>query len=255
MELQTQRERHARIKEALIRDGEVRSADLAKAFSVSIETIRRDLVALERKGQAQRMHGGAMPMGAVQGLAHIGTRMSSDREAKERIGKLAAKQVEPGMSVFIGGGSTALAAAWEMRTGVRASFATHMLDVVMALSVGGQDDITVFGGNFSSQSRTFYGFETIEMIGRRAFDIAFLGASAVDPARGLLGRGEKVVELAHAVRRCARKVVVLATNTAFARTDRFTALMTNEIDVLVTDAAPEVRAYAALDAAGVEMVY
>lgn len=250
----TQRERHRRIMEVLVRDGEVSSAELAETLAVSIETVRRDLTVLERKGQAMRIHGGATSTGSYS-LAHIGTRIGIDRAAKERIGKLASPLIEAGMSVFIGAGSTALAAAWEMREGVRAGFATNMIDVATALSVGGQDDVTLLGGRFYARTHSILGVEAMEMIDRRSFDLAFLGASALDTARGLLGPTENHIQVGHAVRRRSRKVAVLATSSAFARSDRYTALPLNEIDMIITDSAPSARDYAALDAAHVEVRY
>ena len=251
---QTQRERHVHIWETLVRDGEAKSADLAKVLAVSIETIRRDLKALEHKGQAVRVHGGAHSTGS-DGNAHIGTRIGIDRPAKQKIGQLASQFVAAGGSVFIGAGSTALAAAWEMRRGVRASFVTNMVDVATALSVGGQDDITLLGGRFFPRTHSIVGIEAAEMIDRRTFDLAFLGASAFDTDRGLLSTTESLIQLSHAVRRRSRKVAVLATGASFGRQDRYTALPLNEIDMVITDIAPSVRDHTALDAAGVEVRY
>ncbi|MDR3475848.1 MAG: DeoR/GlpR family DNA-binding transcription regulator [Devosia sp.] len=253
-QIPTQRERQARIREALIRQGEVSSADLARDFSVSIETVRRDLSALERKGQALRTHGGATSRGG-DSLAHIDARIGVDPAAKQRIGKLAGQLLEAGMSVFIGGGSTALAAAWEMRGGVRASFVTNMVDVATTLSVGGQDDITLLGGRFFAHTHTVLGVEAMEMIDRRSFDLAFLGASAFDTERGLLSPTENQLQVSHVVRRRARKVAILATSSAFTRHHCFTALPLREIDMIITNSSPSARDYATLDAAEVEIHY
>ncbi len=52
-------ERRAHILRLLAERGSVRSADLARELAVTDETIRTDLVQLEREGQLRRRHGGA----------------------------------------------------------------------------------------------------------------------------------------------------------------------------------------------------
>ncbi len=81
-------DRQDRIRDRLIRLGDATCAELADMFSVSEETIRRDLASLEEKGQAMRVHGGARAVTA-KGLPHIDLRIGADREAKERIARLA----------------------------------------------------------------------------------------------------------------------------------------------------------------------
>ena len=107
-------DRQDRIRDRLIRQGDTTCTELAGIFAVSEETIRRDLASLEERGQAMRVHGGARAVTA-KGLPHIDLRIGADREAKERIARLAHGLLKPGMSVFFSGGSTALATAWEAR--------------------------------------------------------------------------------------------------------------------------------------------
>ncbi|WP_254191044.1 DeoR family transcriptional regulator [Nocardia noduli] len=53
--------RRREILHRLITDGYVEAKTLADEMGVDASTIRRDLDALERSGQAQRTHGGARP--------------------------------------------------------------------------------------------------------------------------------------------------------------------------------------------------
>src|ERR1700732_5394975 len=54
-------ERHQYILELLGSEGRVLAADLSSRYSVSEDTIRRDLRELARSGKIQRVHGGALP--------------------------------------------------------------------------------------------------------------------------------------------------------------------------------------------------
>ena len=57
-------ERRRKILELTQRDGRVVVKDLARRFSTSLITIRKDLEALHQMGRIQRAHGGALPLDA-----------------------------------------------------------------------------------------------------------------------------------------------------------------------------------------------
>ena len=247
-------ERHAAIRERLERDGHVRSRALADALGVSIETIRRDLKALEGRGVLRCEHGGGASV-AREALPSIGLRIGSQRDAKERIAHLAKPLIEPGTMVFLSGSSTTLALAWALRDGPHASFTSNMIDIVSVLGTGTQSDVTLIGGRFIANARTLNGFETLELIGRRAFDVAFLSVSAVDPRRGFLGRHDRHVAMARTLRACARRIVVLATAEKFAAHDAYTVLALHEVETVVADKPPPPEVYAALEAKGVRVIF
>ena len=53
-------ERQQAIVDAVARDGRVTVSDLAVDFEVTVETVRRDLTALDRRGALRKVHGGAV---------------------------------------------------------------------------------------------------------------------------------------------------------------------------------------------------
>ena len=56
-------ERRNEIATLLLRDGNLKVSDLAKQFGVSTETIRKDLIYLDKQGIAQKSYGGAIATG------------------------------------------------------------------------------------------------------------------------------------------------------------------------------------------------
>ena len=77
-------ERQRQILERVRRDGTVRTAELAKEFEVTEQTIRRDLDYLGRRGHVRRTHGGAMDASAP-----LGELSQSEREARKLEEKIA----------------------------------------------------------------------------------------------------------------------------------------------------------------------
>lgn len=58
-------ERHQRILDLLQARQRLTTEHFAEALGVSRETIRRDLIELERSGQLARVHGGAVPLASA----------------------------------------------------------------------------------------------------------------------------------------------------------------------------------------------
>lgn len=104
-------ERRAYILRILEQQGHLRSADLARDLGVTDETIRTDLVALQKQGLLQRVHGGArylLPTGknpAAQGPDSPDTLMA----------EALAAHIRPGMCVFLDTSPFSLVLAWRLR--------------------------------------------------------------------------------------------------------------------------------------------
>lgn len=86
--------------------GRIFAKDLAEEFQVSIDTIRRDLTFMEERGLLKRTHGGAISFSKVRRLPmDEKIRYSEGTEHQNAVAKLAAKYIEQGDTVFIGGAS------------------------------------------------------------------------------------------------------------------------------------------------------
>ena len=58
-------ERQQAIASLVISRGRASVAELAQAYDVTTETVRRDLAALDKAGVVRRVHGGAVPVRAL----------------------------------------------------------------------------------------------------------------------------------------------------------------------------------------------
>ena len=83
-------------------------SDLAAEFSVSEETIRRDLDKLEQDGYVVKTYGGAFIKEEGSAELPYFVRKKKNVIAKQRIATLADTLVKEGDSVFLDGSSTAL---------------------------------------------------------------------------------------------------------------------------------------------------
>ena len=76
------KERQDRIYEIVKNNGAVTTSALVKLFDVSIETVRRDLLEMERHGLLSRVHGGAVAIGEMKPYLNLNERNKEFTEQK-----------------------------------------------------------------------------------------------------------------------------------------------------------------------------
>lgn len=204
--------------------------ELAERFAVSPSSIRRDLNELHRVGLLQRTYGGAIIPAAASAEAPFSVRVVSRHEEKDRIGKAAARLVQPGDTIFIDGGTTTecmlpylLQHLAERSNGLqradrgdnkeaRLTVVTYGLNIVQRLT--DQEGITVImiGGILHSPTLTFSGVfanESFEAYNIR-FDKAFMAATGVSAEAGITNAGFEEVPIKRRAMRSTREAILLA---------------------------------------------
>lgn len=204
--------------------------DLAVRFGVSTSSIRRDLNELHRLGLLQRTYGGAIIPTTTSAEAPFSVRVVSRHEEKDRIGKLAARLVQPGDTVFIDGGTTTecllpymLQQIVEWNSSLyrsergdgkegRLTVVTYGLNIAQRLI--DQDGITVIviGGILHQSTLTFGGVfatESFEAYNIR-FDKAFMAATGISAEAGITNAGFEEIPIKRRAIRNARETILLA---------------------------------------------
>ena len=102
--------RHSEILTIAREAGKVTVEELAARFSVTAQTIRRDLAELCDIGQLTRVHGGAMIPSGVIALGYEDRRSLASVE-KDAIARLVAEHIPDGVSIFMNIGTTTEAVA------------------------------------------------------------------------------------------------------------------------------------------------
>ena len=205
------RSRHATLL-TLLGAGTTHVDELADRLGVSVSTVRRDLERLKADGQVARTYGGAM----VTAPFHERPISESQRHAgpaKSAIARRALELVPESGTVFIDAGTTCGALARLLAASSTHSdltVVTRGLETAVALADAPDIELILLGGRVRKLSHGLVGPLTDLAIERLGFDAAFLGADAVDPARGV---GEPTLEetmVKESVARVARLVAVLA---------------------------------------------
>lgn len=258
-------ERQRRIAELVSEAGRVNVTDLAADFDITTETVRRDLAALEKAGALQRVHGGAVPCRphSLEEPA-FDDREIHNLDEKTAIARSALSLLEETMSISVDGGTTcaafARAIADEAHGRLVAGQAprqlrviTNSLSAIDSLAGAPGVDIFVLPGRFRPVTRAMVGPQTITAIEGHRVDLAVLGTN------GLTGDGVSTPDHDEAATKSAfvhsgRRVAVLADSAKFDAISLVRFAELDQIDVLITDDAPEESLSVDLETAEVEVV-
>lgn len=178
-------ERRQRIAQVIQDTGAVTVAMLEAEFGVSAATVRRDLESLERAGQAQRTHGGAVLPESVGHEDSFEQRLGEAVEAKKRLAEAVAELIiEPGCTMFIDSSTTAYYAVQRILTNrQQATFISNLLPVMELFKTPGAPGANFIGigGSFKELTKSFVGPHAIQMVRAHFTDMALLSVKGVTP--------------------------------------------------------------------------
>lgn len=137
--------RHNAILELARRQGQVLVDDLATAFEVTPQTVRKDLNDLCRARLLRRIHGGALYPSGVENMEYEARRRIAAVE-KESIGRAAAEIIPDGASLFINIGTTTEAVSQALVDHDHLMVITNNINVANTLRVHPSIEVVVAGG-------------------------------------------------------------------------------------------------------------
>ncbi len=220
---------------ALARElGRINVDDLASRFAVTPQTIRRDLNELCDSRVLTRVHGGAMISSSVENLAYEARKLVAG-DQKRAIGQAAAALVPENSSLFINLGTTTeeVARALAGRHGLLV--VTNNINVAIELYRNRSIEVVIAGGNIRPSDGGIVGHMAVELIGHFSVDLAVIGTSAIDETGALLDYDVREVQVSRAIIENARRVMLVADGSKFARRAPVRIASLADVDVLVTD--------------------
>ncbi len=245
-------ERHIKILELVQEQGFVAIEELAQKFSVTSQTIRRDINKLCDEGALNRYHGGASLPSSVENLAYR-ARQVLCQEEKIQIARQAAENIPDHASVFINIGTTTEEVAKLLinRKGLRVI--TNNLNVALILSGNENIEVIIASGVVRSRDRGITGDATIDFIKQFKVDYGIIGISSIDEDGTLLDYDYNEVRVAKTIIDNSRKVFLLADHTKFERNAMVCLCHISEIDTFFTDKQPSSKIIEILKTSGVSL--
>ncbi|MGI9388150.1 MAG: DeoR/GlpR family DNA-binding transcription regulator, partial [Methyloligellaceae bacterium] len=177
--------RQTEIMELVQQQGYVAIDQLAKAFRVSEQTVRRDIKQLERQGLVARYHGGAgLPRGPS--VMDYGSRQKRHPAEKRIIGALVAAQIPEDATIFIDIGTTMEAVAEALLGHQRLTVVTNHLLIASMLSRRSSFQVILAGGLLQHNDHATTGEATREFLERFRVGYGIFGIGSIDTEGELL---------------------------------------------------------------------
>lgn len=236
----------------LRRDGRIIAKDLAAQLGLSEDSVRRDLRDLAAAGLCQRVYGGALPAAAA--AVDYSSRHGIEPDSKLRVATRAAEMIQPGSTVILDGGTTALALARALPAELKALVVTHSPTVASALATHPGVDIYLIGGQLFKHSVVACGAAAVEAAEGVNADLFFLGVTGVHPRTGLTTGDPDEAAMKRALSRRAADTFVLASTEKFGAASPFSVLPLSGVAGVITDAAADNPIVHELAAAGTVII-
>lgn len=245
--------REMEILEALRRSGSCRIQELARRLDVSEETIRRNVRKLADNGLVRKVHGGVYLPDTVQELT-FHQRMDLNPDEKRRVASAVAGIVRDGDSLFLDIGSTTAYVAQALRNHRDLFVVTNSVAVAHTLATRNGNRVFLAGGELRSHDAGAFGREALAFVRQFSVQYAVLSAAAIDAETGFMLFDLQEAEFSREIMARATQTVVAADATKFGRRAPIRVAGADEIDLLVTDAAPPAEIADSLAAASVRVV-
>jgi DeoR/GlpR family transcriptional regulator of sugar metabolism len=219
-------ERQRRILELVDAEGRAVATELSKRLGVSGYTVRRDLDELAETGRLTRVHGGALSSTPTT----FEERQTHALPGKIATARAAARVFQPGQTVILDGGSTALLLAEHIRN---ATVITHSPLTASALAAG--NEVILIGGTLDPRAMVATGAATLAAYREITADVLFLGVWAIDATHGLSGGYREESEVRRTMLERAKTVVGLADATKLGTVAPFRYAAATALTHLATD--------------------
>ncbi|MCQ1834012.1 DeoR/GlpR family DNA-binding transcription regulator [Neorhizobium galegae] len=202
-------QRKSLILDILRREGQVVAKRAAEEFSLSEDTIRRDLREMAAEGLLRRVHGGAMPISPD--LPDFSARRAVSSDVKQRLGRAAADMVKPGQTIFLDGGTSTAEIARALPRDFAFTVVTHSPTIAAELEHHPTVEVILIGGRLYKHSMVATGAAAMSQIALMRPDIFFLGVTAAHPARGLSTGDFEEAAIKRHIAACSAETITLVT--------------------------------------------
>ena len=243
--------RHDEIVRRLRAAGSVSVGELADAFSVSHETIRRDLKLLAEQGHLDVVHGGAARPGVMEPA--LSQRRTENADGKAAIARAAARLVPEAGTVLLDSVTTTAAIAMELVGRRGLTVCTNSLSNAAVLCRVPGNRIYMLGGEIDGNEEATLGVDVLTAVAKLRVDVAFVGLGGFAEDGVPTDYSRSAAEMRGGMILSGRSYLV-ADYRKFSRRTPFRIPHFERAAGVITDRRPDAAVLEAWSARGVEMV-
>ena len=214
--------------------------EAAAHLGVAVETIRRDLHDLEKRGLLKRVHGGAVPVDGASFERPLARRELGRVEEKARIAKVVAEMLHEADSVFLDEGSTCQDIAEAVHPTQELTVVTAALPTARILMGRPHVQLVLLGGRVRPTSQAAADNWAVTMLQSFVIDVAVLGSNGVTLEHGCTCPVQAVAAVKEQAIASSRQRILACDSSKFG-VDSFIRFATLDdfTDVVTDDGVPD----------------
>lgn len=229
-------ERRSSIEQIINENGSVLVTDLARQFDVTAETIRNDLLKLEKQGVLIRTYGGATLVENNSTDMTITERDTVNYEEKQRIGKRAAQMIRNGETIFLDASTSAWHLARNIKDKSGITVITSASKIVSELAECDGIRVICTGGELTPRNMSYIGRIAENTIRENYFaNKCFFSCKGVSLLHGLADSSEGEAEVKKTMIKNSESVIFLCDHNKLGRLGVPTIAGLDSVDCFITD--------------------
>ena len=230
--------RRDQIKRILLENGSITVTDMSRRFSVSAETIRRDLDILQNEGILEKTYGGAVLRSRVSPSIQHETLENIFVESKKLIAGICKKYIHNNDCIFLDHSTTALHIC-DAINDLRLTVMTNSLKILNYFAENPNINLVSTGGSLLISEYGFFGRAAVKYMSDFHVDKAFVSCASLNIDRGIGDKNEETSELRLKAIRNANEVYLIADHTKFNKVAFVKTCDISEVDYVITDFQPQ----------------
>ncbi|NME35724.1 MULTISPECIES: DeoR/GlpR family DNA-binding transcription regulator [Fusobacterium] len=230
-------DRQNKIIEILERDGSVKVSNLVTLFDVSLETVRRDLDVLEKKGIAEKVYGGAILKDKENNTnLSYSFRETKNKDQKREIATMAIKYINEGETIALNGGTTNIEIAKLIKDKYNVlTVVTNSLKIVEELEDSKGINLILAGGIYNKSEFSFLGIQTEKFLNNFTVDKSFIAVGGVSLKRGITDYLIDEVVVQKKMIDISEEVIILADSSKIENNSLIKICDMEDINFIITD--------------------
>lgn len=223
------------LKDKLKNNAPLVAADIAAEFGISVDTVRRDLIALEQQGLLKRVKGGALPLlppnkPLIQRMLYKSW-LSNIAPKIERL-------LQNKHTIFLDGG-TSVAEFTRQLPFQYQGLAITPSPIIATILLESQIETLLIGGRIKASGGIAIGAKTVQDIANCTAYICILGACALDIEFGLGADDKDEADVKQQMANNSSQTVILAEAEKLHQRARHKVMDCDAVNILITNAKVE----------------
>ncbi len=237
----------------ILHKGAATMDELREHFDISMNTVRRDVVELLKRGTVEKVYGGVCARRNEQVLTPYEVRRRGSEDAKAAIGKRAAQLVNDGDIIFIDSGTTTLHMIDHLANLRDLTIITNNLEAINRALPHENITIIALPGQVRRKTRSFTGDDAVNYLRRFNVRIAFMASTGLS-SHGVTNSSPMEYEIKKCAVANAETTVLLLSRSKLGVTGLMTFAQLEDFDILVTDERPSAEQQQVLSGARTKLI-